>query len=436
MNSNIYVIIFLLIIIIFSNYLYYQVVYKEHLTSPIPTVSTELFNQHPMTIIPKNDILNFSEIVNNNSVRKSAYNDILSFVNNDMTKIYNHSRTCILLNGFATPVDYARNPGLEEKAIAAAKALAEQTKHCTSRGNTKNMAIEYQKDYQYVLVYLVSKDTKYADKIISRLITWSNECKTIIGGNAPLECSWAIVGFLRLQEILMYTYPDGWKKSGIETQWNKFIDEVVFPHVLSMYKNNIVGGRGGDNWKTSSVLARLMYSKVRKDKTQFNICIKNAYLVFDRLFGKYKTGQTSETARDIGHAQMGIGCLSQICEILYHHGIDLYSRNNNLLMKSYEFHAQIILGKITQIQDATGPGEGGINYPKFKTAGDWDMVYNHYTNVKKKKMPFTEEVLSKNRPDNELMMEHGLTTITHYNGPSIKPTTSESYPYIICPGSC
>ena len=279
-----------------------------------------------MTTINKNDILDFSNIVKSNSIRMQAYNQLLIWAETDIQKVQDNSKGCIVLQGYATPADYARNPGLKEKAEKAIAIINAQTEGCSSKGNTNPFNIDYQRCYKYLLIYLVSKDTKYADKIISIFKQWSSNCKKIIGGNSALECSWVLTGYGRVQEILMYTYTNGWKKSNIESDWNKFIDDLVLPPIINtMYKNNKIAGPGGQNWKTSANLARLMYSKVRQDKKQFNLCIKNAYICFDQLFGKYTSGQTIETSRDIGHAQMGLGGMAQMCEILFNHGIDLYS---------------------------------------------------------------------------------------------------------------
>jgi hypothetical protein len=38
----------------------------------IPTISHDIFNQHPITTLHKNDIYNFANLVNSNHIRKTA----------------------------------------------------------------------------------------------------------------------------------------------------------------------------------------------------------------------------------------------------------------------------------------------------------------------------------------------------------------------------
>jgi hypothetical protein len=59
-----------------------------------------------------------------------------------------------------------------------------------------------------------------------------------------------------------------------------------------------------------------------------------------------KDSTTQETLRDQDHEQMGIGALAGFAEIAWRQGIDLYSIENNRLLKSVEGTAKRVLQRI------------------------------------------------------------------------------------------
>ena len=408
------VLLICIILIIFRNNKWYKKNIEMMIT--IPKVSSKLLNTHPITTMNKNDISNFSNLVNSNSMRKLSYDIIFKWVNDDINKPqYTYAKPVAIFTGKATAFDLVSRPDANIIANTENEKLISEY---SSQGyvSGEDFGNEFKRCYKYVLVYLITNDTKYADYIIYIFNTWANTCNTIVG-DSRLGCSWALTNICKVQEILMHKYSKGWS-SRINKKWNNFIDKIMLPEVLKLFASNSRPKGCGNGW-ASGILALLVYSKLRNNESLFNKSINNAYLMVDWHFGKYTTGQTCETSRDIGHTQMGLGVISQMCEILYHHRIDLYSYKNNIFMKSYEFHAQIILEKIKKIQDPKpGTSPGGINMNAFGPA-NWDMVYNHYVNRKNQKMPFSEILLSTNRPDYDIYCENGLSTLTHYNGDGI-----------------
>ena len=57
-----------------------------------------------------------------------------------------------------------------------------------------------------------------------------------------------------------------------------------------------------------------------------------------------ETGQSQETGRDQGHAQLGLEAMADICEMAWTQGDDLWGALDNRLMKGFEYAARYNLG--------------------------------------------------------------------------------------------
>ena len=113
-----------------------------------------------------------------------------------------------------------------------------------------------------------------------------------------------------------------------------------------------------------------------------------------------ETGQSQETGRDQGHAQLGLEAMADICEMAWTQGDDLWGALDNRLMKGFEYAARYNLGygvPFKTWQDLTGlycdwtePGEMG----RGKLWDIYQKPYDHYVKVKGQKMPYTKKVLA------------------------------------------
>ena len=73
---------------------------------------------------------------------------------------------------------------------------------------------------------------------------------------------------------------------------------------------------------------------------------------------------------------MGIGALAGFAEIAWHQGIDLYSIENNRLLKGVEGTAKRVLAT------------------DYRRLAIWESMYNHYHNRMGFDMPYTETILN------------------------------------------
>ena len=159
-------------------------------------------------------------------------------------------------------------------------------------------------------------------------------------------------------------------------------------------------------------MASLVYAIFKDDTQAFTAAVSNAIMLWDDILIS-ETGQTSETLRDIVHAQFGLAGLTGIAEVLWHQGIDVYSLKSNRLMKAYEYHASILLGEVPE--DVKGVKLNWVGY----NPANWEMVYAHYVNRKGLEMPKSKVVVESHRPE-AFKFNWGLGTLTHYTPPSSK----------------
>ncbi len=116
-----------------------------------------------------------------------------------------------------------------------------------------------------------------------------------------------------------------------------------------------------------------------------------------------ESGQCQETGRDQAHTQLGLGAMCEICEMAWEQGDDLYSALDNRLMKGLEYTARYNLGYDVPFEiwkDCTGlycnwTEPGSMQRGRIRCI--YDSAYEHYTKVKRLKMPYTKKLLDLQR---------------------------------------
>ncbi|MCA9260192.1 MAG: hypothetical protein KDA61_13365, partial [Planctomycetales bacterium] len=136
-----------------------------------------------------------------------------------------------------------------------------------------------------------------------------------------------------------------------------------------------------------------------------------------------EAGQCQESGRDQQHAQLGLGCLAEACEVAWSQGIDLYGDQENRLLRGFEYTAKYLSGDdvpFVPMIDVTGKyrherisdvGRGRIR-PVF------EMVRAHYAVRKGLATPAVERVLNRSRPEGVAQgADHpGFGTLLFYQG--------------------
>jgi Alginate lyase len=263
--------------------------------------------------------------------------------------------------------------------------------------------------FLHTLAYLVTKDRKYAEKAIAVVAAWAGTCKKFgfTAENGPLEAGWGLVTMAKSMELLKYTYK---LPANVETDFVAFVRAILMPNLSHFDADGrLTRFPAKGNWGTTILQARLQMAIFTEDKKEFDFCVANGKRMFFDLFVG-NTGQEQETLRDLTHTQMGLGGLIGLSEVLYNQGIDIYSTNDDILRRSLEYHASILLGEPIP-KELQGPGKS-ITDNEFVPA-NWEIAYHHFVNFKRRPMPKTLKLLRANRPE-WFFFEHGNSTLTHY----------------------
>jgi len=221
-------------------------------------------------------------------------------------------------------------------------------------------------------LWAVTDCTGYADKAIEIIDAWSNKNKAITGGNDKLTGGISCIQFVNAAEILKHTYPT-WEIQKQES-FEHWLREVIWP----LLRDFIPAYNG--NWDAIIGQGLISMGIFLDDKFIFDHAV-NYYLngIGNGKMSYYvrDDSTTQETLRDQGHEQMGVGALAGFAEIAWNQGIDLYSKNDNRLLKGIEGTAKRVID---------------VDY---RILPIWESMYNHYHNRMGFEMPNTEAILNK-----------------------------------------
>jgi hypothetical protein len=280
------------------------------------------------------------------------------------------------------------------KAPESANPCVDYTWDCRNRLRDESAGA-----YAMALNWYIRGDKSHADKAVAIFNTWATTLKTY----APRQClsgTWGFPRMVNAAEILR-DY-EGWTAE----------DKQKFKEWLSNIIYSALAGCESDrsNWDASGTAIGLQIAVFVDDREKFNASL-NRLKQFLPVYVK-PSGCNNESDRDQAHAQMGIGFLADACEVAWQQGIDVYSLNDNLLYKGFEYTAQYNLG---QEVDDTGcqPGKKISTKARGGFHPLWEVAFNHYHNRRKMEMPFSAEAVKKVRPEG--LNEHQIpwATLTH-----------------------
>lgn len=117
-------------------------------------------------------------------------------------------------------------------------------------------------------------------------------------------------------------------------------------------------------------------------------------------------GQVQESGRDQGHNSLDITALGSLCEMAWHQGVDLYGYENNRVLAGCEYVAKYNLGydvPYTLYAQQSGFGGAAIqpgisSNSRGASRPGWDLIYNHYVNIKGLAAPWSAMFASNMRP--------------------------------------
>lgn len=267
------------------------------------------------------------------------------------------------------------------------------------------MEADFSSAYLNALMWVITNDERHAHKSIEILQRYSDSLKHIPPTNdAPLLVGLEGTKIINALELLKYTY-QGMTTYHL-TSISNLIKNVFLPVCEKFYSTPAYTN---GNWGPIVTKFYISCAIYFNDEIMYNRSVQ--FYLHGRDNGTIEnyidseTGQIQESGRDQGHAQLGIGALATICEIVHNQGDDLYGALNNRLLKGFEYVAKYNLGNdvpFKKWKDVTAkysswetisPIQRGVFMPIY------EMVYNHYVNRRGLKMPFTEQVIRKIRPE-------------------------------------
>lgn len=300
--------------------------------------------------------------------------------------------------------------------------------------------------YQNALRWKIKGTRDNADNAVKILNSWARTCKSVTGDtNQSLAAGLYGYAFANAAE-LMRDY-DGWKKEDFEA-FKRWILDIWYPRSIDFLRRRHgtweqgTPGHYWSNWGLCNALALMSYGVLLDDVFIYNQGV--SFYELDQV-GSYKDkrtapidnngltefignlvpttaqdargpygrlGQMQESGRDQGHALMAAGLATDICQIGWNQGDDLFSLKDNRLAAGLEFVAAYNAGEedlpwtdywYHDVRTAynnswkqTAPNEGGRgNFRPY-----WDRIIGHYEGVKGVKMTYARQMRDKEPIDN------------------------------------
>lgn len=277
--------------------------------------------------------------------------------------------------------------------------------HPDYKYTNNGMTSDFSAAYENTLMWILTDRKSYADKAIQILVAYADNLKGIPESNdRPLLVGLEGIKIIRAIELLKYTGSDI-----SETDILK-VENMLKTHfipVMEQFYNTSPYTNG--NWGFIVTMA-YMGAAILFDDTEMYDRACDFYLNGhdNGTLTNYvdaETGQLQESGRDQQHSMLALGCMGMICEMGYLQGDSLYELLDNRLRKGFEYVAcynmgydvpfrtwDDISGKYCNWHSISSQGRGRIR-------GIFEISYNHYVYRKGLKMPYTEELLLKNRPE-------------------------------------
>lgn len=294
--------------------------------------------------------------------------------------------------------------------------------------------------YLMALRWRLSGDTRYADKAIEGMDTWSaTMTQSVTGDNWALASG--LCGYLfAIAGETLRGYP-GWSQTSIDN-YKAFLMRF-YPQCNDwLYVNH--GGwdprHARSNWDIDNMAAMAAIGVFCDDRTIFNKAID--YFKGGPGNGQFEKwcwylfpegiGQQEESTRDQAHACDALASMAMLCQIADSQGLDLYGYDNNRFLKAAEytskFNSWFDVPWTAYFNGAPWPGgfyETNIGWDQRGAfLPVWDMLNSHF--VKKGiYAPYTAALAASRRPTGNIGNWNspdypGYDTLTHYQDP---PTT-------------
>jgi len=286
-------------------------------------------------------------------------------------------------------------------------AVVTRTTGAEGAGNTE-LRDDANAAFFHAVEFAVSGEPAHARKAIEILDAWSKTL-TAIGGDTDRFLAAGLYGYqlANAGELLRYTNA-GWSEEGIGSM-KALLSQVFYP-LAHEFLGTHAGSRVDHHfasWDAAMMLTIMSIGVFNDERAKYDEATEYflhgpgngaiLHAIYDE-----ETGQLQESGRDQAHAQLGIGLLAALCETANSQGDDLYSAENNRLLKGFEYTAQYLLGmdvpfKTYSDQSRTFTEISAVSRGQRRPI--YEMVWNHYAGRRRLPAPFTQQLATAIRPE-------------------------------------
>lgn len=190
--------------------------------------------------------------------------------------------------------------------------------------------------YYNMLRWYVTGDESHARCAVNILNDWSNSIQSVVTGELFML---PVVSFMKAADLVRL-YP-GWGQSDRE-RFEKMARDYFYPACRD-FRGTPGSWPGWDGPANTCCLyiglylddAEMVDSAIDYYKNGASGGSINRGIVFD--------GQPTEMGRDLPHAVIGLDAYADFCQALWNQGVDMFSYQDNLLLKGFETYARFNL---------------------------------------------------------------------------------------------
>lgn len=280
----------------------------------------------------------------------------------------------------------------------------------TNSENYASMFRDIAAAYATALRWKVTGDVNYANKSIAILNAWSANL-TAISGTGDKFLAAGIYGyeFANAGEI-MRDY-SGWAPADFARFQNMLLT-VFYPmnHDFLLNHNGTCDTHYWANWDLCNTASMLAIGVLCDNRSIYNEALTyyktgTGSGAFNQVMPFYygDLAQWQESGRDQGHGLLGVALAGSLAQMAYNQGDDLFAYGNNALLKAFEYIAKYNLGyevPYTTYRNCDGIIQTVISTDQRGNVRPvWELVYNHYVNVKGLNAPYSALFAQRLRPE-------------------------------------
>lgn len=288
-------------------------------------------------------------------------------------------------------------------------------KRGTSSDNYTRCQQDAQLIYTLTLIWHLTGDTDYADRAVEIANVWSD----LIGlqGNSNRSLAAGICGYLfAISGDLLSTYP-GWADAD-EQAYKDMMMRVFYPENFDfLWRHHDTFWRTGGNthyrlnWDAANMASMAAIGILCDNRAVYEQALD--YFKYGPGNGRIERAawyihpngmaQTEEMGRDQGHNLFGWHCMARLCQIAWNQGDDIYGYDNNRVLRALEY-----ITKYNLFNDVNSVYHRNCDLNYTERVSEWgrgnlipmyEMVYNHYVNIKGLAAPYCKAAAEQIRPE-------------------------------------